>query len=575
MNRLVRQVLPISSEEFAKMFRRCRPPSGWSETIAVSNSGGPDSTCLLFLINRFLSENAHMRDVPRRAVSIHINHDLQASAASMAEQCAESAKSIGVEHFTYKIPWSKGSWPHKPNDTTMESDARNARYRILNDVVTDLDADIVAMGHHLDDQIETSLMRVMKGSTPDGAAGMKCIRRWGMGFGYQEKDHARGMFAYEGMRRWIIRPLLSLPKDRIYATCNENKLSYVTDPTNSDDTLTIRNSVRKWLSDPSQLDPSKLPPETQKALDEFEIDISGGKERVYPILQELNHESENIDQEGDSLVQRPFFHADGPQVDSIISRSTLGSPAGTYLISCPSLTPITDPKIRRAFVLRILRYVSFRPWGSLGAQVNRRRHSLDLITENLWYPNPLQWRITPFCAGGGVAWQPVVFRGNRFKMPEPSLYSALENNPMGWLASRQVPLNKNTGTMGWNPLTAHVTEFLRQKLRQNAAFAELAWDNRFLVTFDLTKMPSDVLEVLDHPHADASIRINSRTRWFWPVVLLNKHGASDEILHFKVESLENDLISELHKERDMSWKKMEEVQSSWITTRFIRALTSL
>ncbi|THV07770.1 adenine nucleotide alpha hydrolases-like protein [Dendrothele bispora CBS 962.96] len=557
MNIFKRAASPISSEEFAKVFRRCRPPTGWPETIAISNSGGPDSTCLLFLIQRYLSENTQATELPRRAVSIHIDHGLQECSGSMAKRCAAAAKSIGVEHYTYKIPWSQNSWPEKPQKSTFfENNARTARYRKIYEAMSDVDAKIIAMGHHKDDQVETMLMRVMKGSTSDGASGMKYIRRWGMGLGVSGLLGISTGSAHEGMRRWIIRPLLSLPKDRIYITCKHHNLSYVTDPTNLDEGLAIRNSLRKWLNDPSQLD-YPFSAEALQALDKHGIDLSTGKDQVYPILQELASESENIDQE----------------VDSIFNRNTLRSPVGTYLISCSSLSSITDLRVKRALILRILRYVSFFPWGSLYAQAHRRRHSLEQIIEKLWTSHPFQANIAPFCAGAGVGWTPVVIQGDQFRTPTRRLYDAHANSPAGWLAFRQAPSQNFINSEYWSPLEVNVTQFLAEKLAYSQKTAEFLYDSRFLVTFDLTKIPLDIQQALNNPQSNAAIWVKHRARWFWPVVVLRKDGQDTDI-HFKVTLEETDLLGSLKK--DIWWRKVEnEVESSWVTTKFIRVLSAL
>jgi tRNA(Ile)-lysidine synthase TilS/MesJ len=70
-------------------------------------------------------------------------------------------------------------------------------------------AETIAFGHHADDQVETFLMRIAKGTSTLGLGGMKAVRRFGMG---GVVDGKMGWFGHLGMKRWIVRPLLSVSK---------------------------------------------------------------------------------------------------------------------------------------------------------------------------------------------------------------------------------------------------------------------------------------------------------------------------------------------------------------------------
>lgn len=180
---------------------------------AVANSGGPDSTCLLFLINRLLSDDATTgKGLPTSVVSLTVDHGLQASSSAMAEHCSKIAASLNIQHLTAPIPWSTSPFPPLPSSTSaFENVARDARYHILFDSMTRLNTKTLAFGHHADDQVETSLMRLARGTTEVGAGGMRPCRRWGMGLG-RSVEGRLGWAGHEGMRRWIVRPLLEASK---------------------------------------------------------------------------------------------------------------------------------------------------------------------------------------------------------------------------------------------------------------------------------------------------------------------------------------------------------------------------
>jgi tRNA(Ile)-lysidine synthase len=127
------------------------------------------------------------------------------------------------------IPWGEPPFPPRPrmsgaapaepdagtdagSETTIESVARTARYRLMFDAMLQRRVHVLATGHHADDQIETVLMRLGSGSTVLGLGGMRPVRRFGMAMGKNESDF--GWFGHEGLDRWIVRPLLDVPKVR-------------------------------------------------------------------------------------------------------------------------------------------------------------------------------------------------------------------------------------------------------------------------------------------------------------------------------------------------------------------------
>lgn len=143
-------------------------------------------------------------------ISMTVDHDLQACSKSMAEIASKNASLLGVRHLTLKIPWNQPPFQNSvENARRLELKARNARYRILFDAMTEAKASQIVFGHHADDQVETALMRLQKGSTLFGAAGMASCRRWGMGDG---KIGDLSFYGHHGLDRFILRPLLPFSK---------------------------------------------------------------------------------------------------------------------------------------------------------------------------------------------------------------------------------------------------------------------------------------------------------------------------------------------------------------------------
>ncbi|KAJ7461573.1 PP-loop family-domain-containing protein [Mycena latifolia] len=581
---LLTNPLPISREEFAQFFRKCGPPTGWPQKMAVGYSGGADSTALLFLLNRYLRDKLAERPdfMPSELFSLTVDHGLQEGSDAVAAQCAARAKAMGVPHVTSTIPWSESPYPDKPAPgESMEETGRNVRYQALFDAMKAARIDVLALGHHVDDQVETSLMRMARGTTELGAGGMRKCRRWGMGTNGTEKD--LGWAGLEGMNRWIVRPLLEVSKDRLLATCEENKLEYTTDKTNFQPQLTLRNAIRYMLSkntlDPTEIDvdlPDHITKNLQKVqsaiagLESVDMDITGGPRHLRAAVNVLSDQAEDVD----SLA-----------VDTALNRSHLPSPTGSYLVSYRGLATTNDPLVRRALVLRILRYVSFHAWGTVRADGNRRRESLTRIVDCLWTPDPFKARLMPFVAGGGVMWTPVlVGREIHFPMNGVTL-SPRTGEIVAWLASRQPPLSlARMATLGiTNPLRINLTERLRAALqRRDAAPGEVIdvlWDCRFMLRLDVGKVPDDLARVI--LDGKEELWIHPHTRWYWPKVLRMIPNAIPElrtetVIHSTLAPPEQS-IAKLDRDTMALWPRVRilPVTASWIHVEWIRSLSAI
>ena len=142
----------------------------------VAFSGGLDSTVLLHA----LCKGAGDSDVP--IITVHVDHGLQPDSADWSRHCEMVATGLGVEYrcLSVNVQLASGKGP--------EASAREARYTALRGVLQA--GDWLLSAHHREDQAETLLLNLVRGSGPAGIAGIGAARRLGPG--------------------WLMRPLLGI-----------------------------------------------------------------------------------------------------------------------------------------------------------------------------------------------------------------------------------------------------------------------------------------------------------------------------------------------------------------------------
>lgn len=124
----------------------------------------------------------------------------------MAEKVSAVTQTLGVVDLQYKIPWGTMPYPELPSPgQAFEETARNARSQTILNALCEHEIHPIAYGHHADDQVETAIMRLSRGSSEQGAAGMRRIRRFGM-------QEGLGPITDRGMSRFIVRPFLAVSK---------------------------------------------------------------------------------------------------------------------------------------------------------------------------------------------------------------------------------------------------------------------------------------------------------------------------------------------------------------------------
>ncbi|MEP6912371.1 MAG: tRNA lysidine(34) synthetase TilS [bacterium] len=152
------------------------------ETIVVAVSGGADSSALLLALDELIKREK-LRLTP---VVAHLDHGLREESAQDAEWVSELAKSLGYElaiaQANLKAGLKKGfkTSSGKP-ERNLEQAARNARYEFLLKTARKKDSKIVLTAHTQDDQAETILLRLLRGSSAEGLSGSSPVRELAAG----------------------------------------------------------------------------------------------------------------------------------------------------------------------------------------------------------------------------------------------------------------------------------------------------------------------------------------------------------------------------------------------------------
>jgi len=184
------------------------------ETIVLAVSGGPDSLCLLHLFNRLASEYS------LKLIVAHLNHGLRQEAAAEEDGVAALADTMNLPFTSKKVNIKNYK---KRFGLSEEAAGRRARYRFLIQTARNFQAEAIALGHHRDDQAETVLLNLIRGSGIDGLSGM---------FPSRLLNKVR-----------LIRPLLDFKRCEIETYCFEHGLKPFTDSSNLE-TDYNRNKVR-------------------------------------------------------------------------------------------------------------------------------------------------------------------------------------------------------------------------------------------------------------------------------------------------------------------------------------------
>jgi tRNA(Ile)-lysidine synthase len=184
--------------------------------IVLAVSGGPDSIALMWLVARW------RRALTRgpRLVAVTVDHGLRTEAADEARDVKRLARALDMPHRTMR-------WTGAKPKSGLPAAARAARYRLLARAAQESGATHILTAHTRDDQAETLLMRLLRGS---GVAGLAAMAR---------------VTEREGVL--LVRPFLNVSKSQLVATLRKAKLAFADDPTNRDTNFT-RPRIRGVMS---------------------------------------------------------------------------------------------------------------------------------------------------------------------------------------------------------------------------------------------------------------------------------------------------------------------------------------
>ncbi len=186
-----------------------------SEPILVAFSGGADSSALLHILSEYSKQSG------AKIYAAHVNHGIRGEEADRDESfCRRLCDTLGVEIFVLRADVPSIA---KERKESIETAARNVRYEFFERVMVENNIKILATAHNANDNLETLIFNMARGSGLSGMCGIPDSRPMKCGA--------------------VIRPMLAMEKSEIIEYCKKHSLDFVTDSTNTDTDYT-RNLIR-------------------------------------------------------------------------------------------------------------------------------------------------------------------------------------------------------------------------------------------------------------------------------------------------------------------------------------------
>ena len=180
-----------------------------NDVVVVGVSGGPDSMCLLHLLNDLKDE------LKLKIIVAHMNHKVRKEADQEEEYVKKYANDNSLIFELYELK--------EKINSNFHSEARIIRYKFFEELVNKYNASFVMTAHHADDLIETILMRIGRGSNLKGYSGFEILT---------QKENYK-----------VVKPLIYYTKNEIIKYMNVNNYKYFIDNTNNEDDF-LRNRYR-------------------------------------------------------------------------------------------------------------------------------------------------------------------------------------------------------------------------------------------------------------------------------------------------------------------------------------------